>query len=242
MNRLLLHIAPRSFGYAIRTGLISAFAMRLYRQNKRKVFGDYNCFPLRTANVVSLYSKRSDNISARTGVGQIFSRFTWELPQTLIGLIYSKIRVGIGQVDKVRYFDGATYVIKITKVKEDGISISNFININSPKIPTNENGKFMPYLDPLYMHEYGHYLQSQKYGWGYLFNVGIPSIISAKKSKAIAEPPFTTHRSNWMEKSANRKAKTYFEKYYGIDWNSSYIHPKHPRLTWTTIEDYYPTN
>ncbi len=46
MNRLLLHIAlllcaPRSFGYAIRTGLISAFAMRLYRQNKRKVFGDY---------------------------------------------------------------------------------------------------------------------------------------------------------------------------------------------------------
>ena len=64
MNRLLLHIAlllcaPRSFGYAIRTGLISAFAMRLYRQNKRKVFGDYK----------SLYSKRSDNISARTGEG-----------------------------------------------------------------------------------------------------------------------------------------------------------------------------
>ena len=69
---------PRSFGYAIRTGLISAFAMRLYRQNKRKVFGDYNCFPLRTAiyicfplrtaNVVSLYSKRADNISARTGI------------------------------------------------------------------------------------------------------------------------------------------------------------------------------
>ena len=96
MNRLLLHIAlllcaPRSFGYAIRTGLISAFAMRLYRQNKRKVFGDYNCFPLRTAiyicfplrtaiyiccplrtaNVVSLYSKRSDNISARTGMLRI---------------------------------------------------------------------------------------------------------------------------------------------------------------------------
>ena len=48
---------PRSFGYAIRTGLISAFAMRLNIQNKRKVFGDYK----------SLYSKRSDNISARTG-------------------------------------------------------------------------------------------------------------------------------------------------------------------------------
>ena len=62
---------PRSFGYAIRTGLISAFAMRLYRQNKRKVFWDYNCFPLRTANIVSLYSKRSDNISARTGMLRI---------------------------------------------------------------------------------------------------------------------------------------------------------------------------
>ena len=80
MNRLLLHIAlllcaPRSFGYAIRTGLISAFAMRLYRQNKRKVFGDYNCFPLRTANVVSLYSKRSDNISARTGAYKELMRY-----------------------------------------------------------------------------------------------------------------------------------------------------------------------
>ena len=88
MNRFFFHIAlllcalqvhandsiddaaPRSFGYAIRTGLISAFAMRLYRQNKRKVFGDYK----------SLYSKRSDNISARTGSSYIHPkhpRLTW---------------------------------------------------------------------------------------------------------------------------------------------------------------------
>ena len=37
-------------------------------------------------------------------------------------------------------------------------------------------GSFAPYMDELYMHEYGHYSQSQEYGFGYLFSVGIPSL------------------------------------------------------------------
>ena len=50
MNRLLLHIAlllcaPRSFGYAIRTGLISAFAMRLIDKTSGKFLGITIAFP-----------------------------------------------------------------------------------------------------------------------------------------------------------------------------------------------------
>ena len=91
------------------------------------------------------------------------------------------------------------------------------------------------------MHEYGHYLQSQEYGLGYLFSVGVPSLISAMNSKRINEAPFSTHRISWMERSANRKAKEYFGNNYGVDWNQSYVSISHPYSFWTTIEDYYPT-
>ena len=69
------------------------------------------------------------------------------------------------------------------------------------------------------MHEYGHYLQSQEYGLGYLFSVGVPSLISAMNSDVLDYPPFSTHRLSWMERSANRKAKEYFGENYGVDWN-----------------------
>lgn len=67
------------------------------------------------------------------------------------------------------------------------------------------------------MHEYGHYLQSQDYRLGYLFSVGVPSLISAMNSDVLDEPPFSTHRLSWMERSANRKAKEYFGENYGVD-------------------------
>lgn len=169
-------------------------------------------------------------------VNQIISRFTWELPQTIVGYHYSIARINLDRVDKVRYFDGATYVIRISKGKSDGISIGNFININHPTIPTDSKGHFVPYLDPLYMHEYGHYLQSQDYGWGYLTTVGIPSLFSARNSKVISTPPFTTHRSNWMEKSANRKANSYFKKQYDKSWDDSFFY--HGRLY--PIYEIYP--
>ena len=90
------------------------------------------------------------------------------------------------------------------------------------------------------MHEYGHYLQSQDYGLGYLFSVGVPSLISAMNSEKINEAPFSTHRLSWMERSANRKAKEYFGENYGVDWNQ-YYHPYNKNTPYTTIEDYYPT-
>ena len=90
------------------------------------------------------------------------------------------------------------------------------------------------------MHEYGHYLQSQEYGLGYLFSVGVPSLISAMNSKRMNEPPFSTHSLSWMERSANRKAKEYFGDNYGVDWNQHY-HPYNKFTPYTTIEDYYPT-
>ncbi|GIZ15993.1 hypothetical protein RCZ15_13810 [Capnocytophaga catalasegens] len=41
---------------------------------------------------------------------------------------------------------------------------------------------FTGFKNPLYMHEYEHYIDSQAFGLSYLFAVGIPSLISAATS------------------------------------------------------------
>ena len=56
----------------------------------------------------------------------------------------------------------------------------------------------------LFQHEYGHYLQSQSMGWGYLPRVGMPSLMSADGSGNHKYQPF--------EQDANRRAFMYFNK------------------------------
>jgi hypothetical protein len=89
-------------------------------------------------------------------------------------------------------------------------------------------------LNKIYMHEFGHYLDSRKNGLGYIPNIGIPSLLSANRDKRHGT---NYHHNYWAEKRANRYAKKYFSKYYGVDWNSPYPYPFSDK----TIEDYYPT-
>ncbi|MDH6307235.1 hypothetical protein M2451_004169 [Dysgonomonas sp. PFB1-18] len=175
---------------------------------------------------------------------QIASRFTWELPQTVIGSQYSHYRNIKWTVDKVRYFDGATFLINENSKKHDGVTLGSYINMNIQE-PYDKNvyepewnkGKFTIIDgDPMFMHEYGHYIQSQQYGWGYLFSIGINSISSAKHSKYLSHVVDTdgtyytrsTHSLYWTETSANKKAAEYFgKKPYYVNWigNRFYGYP-----------------
>lgn len=161
---------------------------------------------------------------------QILSRFTWELPQTLIGIGISQAKNLIGQVDQVKYFDGATYVINENKGKSNGMTIGSFINMNLnegyDKNKYEPNGKFTILNDAMFMHEYGHYIQSQEQGWGYL-STALRSLKSAKNStylKTIYDSEGigvmqSTHNVFWTETSANKKASKYFKDKYNIDWS-----------------------
>jgi hypothetical protein len=86
----------------------------------------------------------------------------------------------------------------------------------------------------MYVHEYGHVLDSRRNGLGYLTNIGLPSLLSARRDKRHGTD---YHRNYWTEKRANRLAARYFGKYYGVDWDSPYPYED----SYTTIEDYYPT-
>ncbi|MDR1552838.1 MAG: RHS repeat-associated core domain-containing protein [Prevotellaceae bacterium] len=167
---------------------------------------------------------------------QIVSRFTWELPQTFIGNEWSHIRNITWQVDKVRYFDGATYVINANSKYRMGVTLGSYINIDIresyDKNIYEPNGKFTVINDPLFMHEYGHYIQSQEMGWGYLFEVGLPSFFSAMNSKKNyayrkyswgGKAYLTSHDVYRKEMAANREAAYYFYIHYGVDWSGDYF-------------------
>ena len=146
-------------------------------------------------------------------LGQIASRWTWELPQTLFGVAYSKGRNWAGKVDEVNHYRGATFVINEYGGKHNGITLGSFININDEDSkPINADNKFDPTQDALYVHEYGHYLQSQLFGLLYLFSHGIPSFVDTIKSEKIEGTNYTTHDFYWTETDANDRAKKYFEE------------------------------
>lgn len=83
-------------------------------------------------------------------------------------------------------------------------------------------GRYDDYIvtNPQYLHEYGHTFDSRLFAQYYLFTIGIPSLLSAMTSKEINTPPFSTHQEYWTEKRANRWAKRYFGKYYGVNWDT----------------------
>jgi len=156
------------------------------------------------------------------------SRFSWEFLQTTVGEDYTQLRNATGNVDRVDYFDGVTFATaENTDGKNPGVSIGNYVNI---EIVDKINGKFADRVlsDPLYMHEYGHTIDSETFGLSYLFVIGIPSLFS-KNDPIPGEPrEVGTHDFLWYEMRATRNAAGYFYKHYGVDWDQN--------------ETYYPTH
>ena len=128
----------------------------------------------------------------RTFMGELWqgiSRHTWELPQTSIGTNYSQFMNMSDEVDRVEYLGGATFSINEESEGSDyGITIGSFIKMN---IKDKIECDFTEYVltHPLFMHEYGHYIDSQRMGLTYLINVGLPSLISAGTSEEIDGEP-----------------------------------------------------
>jgi hypothetical protein len=143
------------------------------------------------------------------GILQGVSRHTWEMPQSLIGHGYTQARNSFGQVDRVDYLGGATFATNENTSNGPGLSLGNYINID---IDHEITGNFDDYVlsNPMYMHEYGHTIDSRNFGLSYLFAIGIPSLISAAGSG--------DHSTYWTETRANERAAKYFKKYYGVEW------------------------
>lgn len=175
-----------------------------------------------------------NNKSAAYGLVSIVLRHSWEILQTCLGNIYSQTRNIFWKADRVESFCGIGYVIKYNKPYNSGISLSNFININTFNKPK-DSFKEEVVSEPFFMHEYGHSIDSKLFGVFYLFAIGIPSLISAMRAHQIENQPLgvSSHYNFWSERRANRNAEYYFGKYFSVNWAASYKNH--------IIETYYKT-
>lgn len=135
--------------------------------------------------------------SNKTGIGragEVCSRLTYEIPQTLAGFGTAQFyNTFTRKVNTVDYCLGTT--VMNMNVGWPGVSLGSYI-LADERIKANYNNK-------LFQHEYGHYLQSQRMGWAYLISVGLPAIFSKGD-----------HDRNPVEVSCNAEAWTYFNTKY----------------------------
>lgn len=143
------------------------------------------------------------------------SRFTWEYPQQMLGYGWTSVR-NIWS-ERVDLWGGATFVTNANQTEADGITLGSYININSwdSNADINSYGSFDSYMQSsepmvkrIYAHEYGHVVQSKKWGIGYL---GIPGLFSLINCRDNARTP---HGDFWTETYANAYARDYYQKYH----------------------------
>ncbi len=127
--------------------------------------------------------------------GQIISRLTWELPQTLLGYSFNLISSEIGMVWDVNYYDGVT-VVNSSWFGSSAFTMGSYISGGSKLEAHPSNG--------LFQHEYGHYLQSQSFGPFYIGKVAISSVLSF-----IGKGEHDYYKT---EQDANVRALKYWEK------------------------------
>jgi RHS repeat-associated protein len=186
MNNPLTRIDPSGEFFVIDSWLIGLFSGGWDEANKRagndlKIWGGL----FTTDNNKCFFGRLWEGIS----------RFTWQLPQTLGGFVtsHSYNTFGIsGGVESVNYKYGAT-VVKTRDGGWGGITQGSFI-VGDNSIEADAN-------NPLFQHEYGHYIQSQAMGWAYYPRVAIPSVGSTGD-----------HDLHPVEQDANRRAFLYFNK------------------------------
>jgi len=141
---------------------------------------------------------------------QDLSKVTWQLPQEFLGFTTAMVENGLGLVNSVSYYDGAT-VLKVSVIPNadpggtaDAFTLGSFIN--GPSLMATSPD------DPTFQHEYGRYLQSQADGPTYLSFTAIPDIFSPGNDGPTAQ-------------DGNARAQSYFRKYYRSDFTMDYSNP-----------------
>lgn len=132
-------------------------------------------------------------------VGQVLSRFTWQLPNTVGGFVASHGYNMIGKVNSVEYEAGAT----VLNTGNDNPYRSWAFTLGSYII--GDNTIEADAKNALFQHEYGHYLQSETFGPAYIFAFALPSLFSATFN-------VDNHNDFYTEQNANKRAKRYWER------------------------------
>jgi len=146
------------------------------------------------------------------GLTQAFLRYWWELPQLWLGYMVAVWRVIIGQIDRVESLGGVTYAIDEDRHDgmEAGMSLGCFVNIwLTDSVAPDFEYHVRHHSGQIFMHEFGHTMDSLRWGWLYLLVVGIPSYLSQMLELA-SHGHRHQHRHLYAERWANKNAERYF--------------------------------
>ena len=128
----------------------------------------------------------------------ILLKWTWNFPQTVAGNAISHGLNVVGLVNAVSHFEGAT--VLDTEITGGAFTVGNYI--------AGPRGFRADFRDHLFVHEFGHYLQSQVLGPLYLPSVALPSLLDS-----WTEPEL--HGTRWYEADASRRAANWFDERFG---------------------------
>ena len=139
--------------------------------------------------------------------GQILSKFTWGRFNTFVGNSTAHVLNISGKVSGVSHLEGTVALSGVTSGDNEAFTLGNYIF--GPK------GFRAYWKDHLFVHEYGHYIQSNWFGPAYLPIVAKTSIISAAFDQ--------NHESRWFEVQASAMGAKYFDKRYGSGASDYFI-------------------
>ena len=137
------------------------------------------------------YSDSNKDLPAR--ILEIYSRFTWQIRQTVVGYSAAGVANLLSGVKSVSKYGGTT-VIETYSSSLGAVALGNYI--------LGEKGIYADPSNYLFQHEYGHYIQSQVSGPAYFVRYGIPSALSNHD-----------HDFHPVEQDANKRAFEYFSRH-----------------------------
>lgn len=135
--------------------------------------------------------------------GQIINKWTYGGLNSAVGNLISHGVNWAGMVDGVTEMDGMLALSGITE------GSAAFTVGHYSLGPDNYTAT---YKDHLFVHEYGHYIQSQRMGPAYFSVVAIPSLLSAWFTSDLVG---MKHDYRWFEINASKLAARYFNREYG---------------------------
>ncbi|MBQ8675815.1 MAG: hypothetical protein IJ528_06280 [Bacteroidaceae bacterium] len=137
-------------------------------------------------------------------LGQILNKWTWGLVNSLVGNTIAQGLNLVGAVSGVSEMDGMLAIAGPTGDNNSAFTIGHY--------SFGPNGYRGTWQDNLFVHEYGHYIQSQQWGPAYIYSIGAPSLVSATIARMNSN---YNHSSKWFEIDASTKGAKYFDKKYG---------------------------
>jgi hypothetical protein len=131
---------------------------------------------------------------------QVLNKWTWGLPNTIIGNATGHTLNVWGAVDRVTHSNGAVALSGVTP-GNSAFTIGNYI--------FGPDNFTADWRDHLFVHEYGHYIQSQQFGIFYLPIIGATSLASASGLGG------NEHKTRWFEVNASKQGAEYFDYKHG---------------------------